>query len=209
MARLNFLTRLKRAWLASNKRGISGFLSGFTLIELLVSMIIAAIITVSLLSLVVGLVDVNKRDAEQTEVQQSMQAAMDYIAEELRESIFVYDQQCLVGQGNKTNPTSASDCPGLVNHIPAGPSRTSLYWPSGAPTSCLRVCARHLQASQHRRFSRRPAVKNIPCVAGRGYTLVVYTLTKGSADVWRGKAQLSNATSSPVQCRWHSSHGLR
>jgi prepilin-type N-terminal cleavage/methylation domain-containing protein len=200
MARFRFLTRLKRAWLASKQRGLAGFASGFTLIELLVSMIIAAIITVSLLSLVVGLVDVNKRDAEQTEVQQSMQAAMDYISEELREAIFVYDDKCIVGQGSKTNPTSVSDCPGLVNHLPPSVKDNIVlaFWRTNLlPLDVLQTCddyskggaggAPRLNSDDVRNGY---AVKDIPCIAGRGYTLVAYTLKKGTTDVWRGKARL-------------------
>lgn len=205
MARLRFLTRLKRAWLASKKRSIAGF----TLIELLVSMLIAAIITVSLLSLVVGLVDVNQRDAEQTEVQQSMQAAMDYVSQELRESVFVYDAQCLAGQGNigGTAPGSA-DCPGLVNHIPATLKdnialafwRTSLLpedvlktcsdYSTGGPDDAGGTTAPRLTSEDVKNGGY--AVKSIPCIAGRGYTLVVYTLEKRleTDTIWRGKARL-------------------
>lgn len=200
MARFRFLTRLKRAWLASKQRGIAGFASGFTLIELLVSMIIAAIITVSLLSLVIGLVDVNKRDAEQTEVQQSMQAAMDYISEELREAIFVYDKECIVGQGTKTNPTSVSDCPGLVNHLPASVKDNIVlaFWRTNLlPLDVLKTCSDYSKggAGDAPRLNSGDvrngyAVKDIPCIASRGYTLVVYTLKKGTTDVWRGKARL-------------------
>ena len=203
MARLRFLTRLKRAWLASKKRSIAGF----TLIELLVSMIIAAIITISLLSLVVGLVDVNQRDAEQTEVQQSMQAAMDYVGEELRESVFVYDAQCLGGQGSMTSAAPGSaDCPGLVNHIPTT-LKTDIalaFWRTNLlPADVLQTCSDYSTGGTDEtggttapRLSSEDvknggyAVKNIPCIAGRGYTLVVYTLEKGSTAPWRGKARL-------------------
>ncbi len=197
MARFRFLTRLKRAWLASKKRGIVGFASGFTLIELLVSMIIAAIITVSLLGLVVGLVDVNKRDAEQTEVQQGMQAAMDYISEELRESIFVYDNACLVGQGTMGPASTSADCPGLVKHIPASLEKSIVlaFWRTNLlPQKVLDTCKTYSTGGGADGKDQRlndPAVRNIPCIAGRGYTLVVYTLQTGSTDVWRGKARLA------------------
>ena len=89
---------------------------GFTLIELLVAMIIGSLIVVALLTLVVQLTETNQKDAARTQVQQDMQAAMDYVAQDLRSAVFVYNGECLEG---KNDPVFAKSCPGIINHIPA------------------------------------------------------------------------------------------
>ncbi|MEM8502770.1 MAG: prepilin-type N-terminal cleavage/methylation domain-containing protein [Cyanobacteria bacterium P01_D01_bin.1] len=63
---------------------------GFTLIELLVSMIVASIVISGLLYLVNQLVRIDRREASLENVQRDMQRAMDYITDDLRESVYVY-----------------------------------------------------------------------------------------------------------------------
>ncbi|MGC1217905.1 MAG: prepilin-type N-terminal cleavage/methylation domain-containing protein [Phormidesmis sp.] len=63
---------------------------GFTLIELLVSIIVASIVTSGLLYLVNQVVRIDQREASLENVQRDMQRAMDYITDDLRESVYVY-----------------------------------------------------------------------------------------------------------------------
>lgn len=204
MARPHVIARLKRLWIAYRKRQQAGF----TLIELLVAMFIGSIITVSLLALVVQLVDVNQRDASRSETQRDMQAAMNYISQELREAVFVYDGDCLQGTiaaaaMNSTN--FASECPGVVNYIPAGMSTISAqhtpipvlaFWRADQlPQDLIALCSTN-QAIVGNPPPTPPApaspIDGIPCVSGRTYTLVVYALVDdtSSTDVWQGRARL-------------------
>ena len=88
---------------------------GFTLLELLVAMIIGSLIVLALLTLVVQLTETNQKDAARTQVQQDMQSAMDYVAQDLRSAVFVYNGECLQG---KAGPSFAKSCPGIINYIP-------------------------------------------------------------------------------------------
>ena len=197
MVRPRVIARLKRLWATYKKR----HLAGFTLIELLVAMFIGGLITVSLLALVVQLVDVNQRDSSRSETQRDMQAAMNYITQELREAVFVYDGDCLQGTtGALTADNFGTECPGLINYIPAGLSTASAgntpipvlaFWRADPlPQGLLAACKAN---SGSLAAATLPAdVLDVPCLSGRSYTLVVYVLVVDSStnDTWQGRARL-------------------
>ena len=162
-------------------------ISGFTLIELLVSMVIATIVVSGLMSFVVQLLSTNQQEAGQTQTQNDMQLALDYITTDLREAVYVYPGECLraTGEGSKTATTISPDyCPGVVNHIKTPPANSMpilAFWkldilPEVLITSCGTATP--------------PA--GVPCTSGRTYTLVVYFLRKNlpSETIWPGKARL-------------------
>lgn len=191
------MARLKRLWAAYRKRQQAGF----TLIELLVAMFIGSIITVSLLALVVQLVDVNQRDSARSETQRDMQAAMNYIGQELREAVFVYDGDCLQGTATLNSNNFATECPGLINYIPASLSTPSngdtpipvlAFWRADPlPQSLLDTCKTSAQSGDWS-VATPAAVQNVPCLSGRSYTLVVYLLVDDGNpnDLWQGRARI-------------------
>lgn len=169
--------------------------AGFTLTELLVSIIIGGIISALLLTLVVQMTDTNQKDASRSETQRDMQAAMDFIVQDLREAVFVYDGVCLQGNGTPTAADFKSKCPGIVNHIPAtvatGTSTPILaFWrtdplPPGLAATC---------GANFNRLNANPqpaAIQGVPCLSGASYSLVVYAIdTSNTTGLWRGKARL-------------------
>lgn len=159
--------------------------SGFTLIELIASMAIATIVVSGLMSFVVQLLSTNQQEAGQTQTQNDMQLALDYITADLREAVYVYSGECLAATGvSKTTPTSPDYCPGVVNHIKTPPPNSMpilAFWkldilPKVLITSC----------------GTTTPPTNVPCTSGRTYTLVVYFLRKNlpSETIWPGKARL-------------------
>lgn len=196
MARPHISVRLKRLWVAYRKRQKAGF----TLIELLVAMFIGSLITLSLMTLVVQLVNVNQRDTSRSETQRDMQAAMNYITQELREAVFVYDGNCLKGTATITAANVSTECPGVVNYIPAGlstasPGKTPIpvlaFWRTDPlPQGLLTACKNN--AGNLADTTLPVAVQNVPCLSGRSYTLVVYVLVDDSSttDIWQGRARL-------------------
>lgn len=192
MVRSRILPRFKWFWLTSRRRRNSGF----TLLELLVSMIIGAIITVALLSLVVELTDANQKDLARSQTQQEMQAAMDYIAQELREAVYVYDGKCLEGNGTPNSTNYATTCPGLIKHIPAsmtqnGTTPVLAFWRTDPlPDPVLKQCANQAFNSID---TFEIDGQRVPCRAGKSYTLVVYALVDNSvapSPIWRGRARI-------------------
>jgi prepilin-type N-terminal cleavage/methylation domain-containing protein len=63
---------------------------GFTLIELLVAIIIGSIIVTVLLQLVLELLQVERRETAIDNVQKDMRRALDYIAADVQEAVYVY-----------------------------------------------------------------------------------------------------------------------
>ena len=172
---------------------------GFTLLELLVAMIIGSLIVLALLTLVVQLTETNQKDAARTQVQQDMQAAMDYVAQDLRSAVFVYNGECLQG---KADPTFAKSCPGIVNHIPAiindkskGKFAVLAFWRTKElPQSIRKLCkdnAPDLGSNTPDTVTDNIMTQaKVPCLAGYSYSLVVYSLDSEKSDIWNGKARL-------------------
>ncbi|MBK4732776.1 hypothetical protein JJD41_23330 [Oxynema sp. CENA135] len=153
--------------------------AGITLLELLMAISITSIILYSMLSLVVSLLNTEKKETAKTQVQQEMSAAMDYIASELKEAVYIYNGNCISG----ADPS----CVGLANagvQIPAEVTPTLAFWKLKAiempgdgegpfdPSSCTTDDCRNLLTTLNT------------------YTLVVYGVEENNADIWEGPAQI-------------------
>jgi type II secretory pathway pseudopilin PulG len=162
--------------------------TGFTLIELLVSIIIAALIVIGLLTLVVQLTGTSQRDAARSDTQREMQSAIDFVAQDLREAVYVYNGSCL-GSAVVASPY----CPGLVNYIPTAMSsstRTPIlaFWRTDNLPSAVSAECRTNAASATQVPGLSPQ-----CISGKTYSLVVYALdTQSTVDgvQWPGQARL-------------------
>lgn len=79
-----------RYWLLRRKRGNRWREAGFTLLELLIAVIISGIIISGLLALVTEMLRIERRETAVDNVQRDMKRAIEYIAADLSEAIFVY-----------------------------------------------------------------------------------------------------------------------
>lgn len=185
MFRLFFKQRLQLDFALRKSR-----IAGFTLIELLVAMLIGGMISSALLFLVVQLLQTNLREAARSDTQRDLQGAIDYITRDLREAVYVYDGRCL------DDPTNTTECPGLKNYLPARISRATdnvpvlAFWrvdpiPPGLETAC------EDNANAFSTSTLPLAIQGVPCLAGRMYTLVVYSLNWSSGTSWRGRARIA------------------
>ena len=86
---------------------------GFTLLELLVAMALTFLIITPLMSLVISLMGNDRQEQVKVSSQQEIQAALDYIAQDLQQAIYVYDAAAL-NTGNSTVPASS----GIQDQIP-------------------------------------------------------------------------------------------
>jgi len=187
--------KLKRLLFSKHRRP-----AGFTLLELLVAMIIGSLIVIALLTLVVQLTETNQKDAARSQVQQDMQAATDFVAQELREAVFVYNGECLKGDGPPANAAAlATKCPGIINHIPTAmvsPTRTPVlaFWRTKKlPAAISDLCgANAAQLSDSATAATNAlVVAGVPCLAGYSYSLVVYAIdTANPGNTWSGNARL-------------------
>jgi prepilin-type N-terminal cleavage/methylation domain-containing protein len=168
--------------------------SGFTLIELLVVIIIAGGIISGLMYLVVELLGVDQRESSRTETQREMQLAMDYIAEDLREAVYIYNGACFVG-GQDNDPDAPNYCPrstDLIDYLPENLSEVNgnvqnipvlAFWKQQPlPRDLKAYCNNNLTAAES---------ALIPCTSASSYALIVYYIsTDPEGNVWRGNARI-------------------
>ncbi|WP_066425608.1 hormogonium polysaccharide secretion pseudopilin HpsC [Anabaena sp. 4-3] len=65
--------------------------NGFTLIELLVALLIAFIVITPLLGFMISVMNTDRQEQAKANTEQEIQAALDYIARDLQQAIYVYD----------------------------------------------------------------------------------------------------------------------
>jgi prepilin-type N-terminal cleavage/methylation domain-containing protein len=179
---------------------------GFTLIELLVAMIVGGIIVVILLSLVVNLLETNQREASRSDTQRETQMALDYIARDLREAVYVYDGNCLVEDLRPTFPNAQGQqepltCRGLLSSLPdnvagrgtnAGTKPVLAFWKvDDLPQNVQDLCRANAAEYSKPLAQQSGVLKGIPCASGQMYTLVVYTLDESNpSGTWQGRARI-------------------
>lgn len=168
--------------------------TGFTLIELLVAMVVGSIIVGTLLYGAVELLQINQREDSRTETQRDMQAALDYMAAEIREAVFVYDGKCLDASAND-GKTLVGGCSKLEDHLPLPVKTTTdtipvlaLWRVDELPQKLIKDCAAN--AAQLNATNLPAAISGIPCLSRRTFSLVVYYLDKTPSTTWRGNARI-------------------
>lgn len=172
--------------------------SGFTLTELLATILIGGIAMTGLLAAMVELLKTDQQEAIREETQQEMQTALSFIAEDLRESVYVYD-------GTQTRGTPAVNIPydTLPNFSGTG-TPIIAFWKAEA-----------LTASQQKQFenisSNSSPLKNCSTAFStnndkkaecdnlklkrRAYSLVVYLQVRepnpgNLSSIWKGKSRI-------------------
>ena len=167
-------------------------------------MIIGSLIVLALLTLVVQLTETNQKDAARTQVQQDMQSAMDYVAQDLRSAVFVYNGECLQGNGVPVSGQNFSKtCPGIIKYIPADlnakPDKVAVlaFWRTKElPKKIVTLCGTSPNPEELADPNPKIVTDNImtkakvPCLAGYSYSLVVYSLDSTNTGIWNGKARL-------------------
>lgn len=86
------MSQLKRLLINQLKRSeVQPKSGGFTLIELLVAMILAALIITPLLGFMINILDTDRKEQAKANTEQEIKAALDYIARDLQQSVYIYD----------------------------------------------------------------------------------------------------------------------
>ena len=93
---------------------------GMTLVELLVGAIMAFLIITPMLGFVVDMLNTDRREQVKSNTEQDIQAAVDFIAQDLSQAIYIYDNNPAT---TTTSTTTATGIPALVagNFIPQNP----------------------------------------------------------------------------------------
>lgn len=88
--------------------------SGFTLIELLVAMLMAALVITPLMLFMMGVLESDRKEQAKATTEQEVQAALDYIARDLQQAVYIYDADGVTRNRNTTDITLS----GIQDQIP-------------------------------------------------------------------------------------------
>jgi len=106
---LKFLLSLQLKRLKINQTN-----KGFTLIELLVAIILAFLVITPLMMFMMGVLDSDRREQAKATTEQEIQAALDYIARDLQQAVYIYDADGITRDRNTTNTANS----GIRDQIP-------------------------------------------------------------------------------------------
>lgn len=192
MDTLKFLyTQLKRSQLAK--------ISGFTLIELLVGLILAALVVTPLMSFLVNTLNTSRREEAKANSEQEVQSALDYIAQDLKQAVYIYNATGLDNNNLNTYPGVS----GIKNQIP----------PAASAPGCVHnppdnICAPVLVFWKREFREGAPSIgvgTNNIAIDTFVYSLVGYYLIKGDnlnktwSDVARiGRFQITDGVKYPT-----------
>ncbi len=82
---------------------------GFTLIELLVSVVISFIVLGTLLAFMTNILNSERREQAKATTELEIQSAIDYIADDLQEAVYIYDADGIAAIKNQLPEPSATD----------------------------------------------------------------------------------------------------
>ena len=170
---MQLLISLLYKWSFSLRKGRQA--EGFTLLELLISLIIASMVVSGLLYVVVELTKIDKREASLDQVQRDMKRAVDYIADDLREAVYVYTDPTIVA----TQLATDSSFPSGTDVVPI-----LAFWRVD-PLENIPDCSSFANESDR-------GLCEVLEIRQAAYTLVVYSqrLNSPSNQNWVGQSRI-------------------
>jgi prepilin-type N-terminal cleavage/methylation domain-containing protein len=75
--------------------------NGFTLLELLVAMILAVLVITPLLGFMISVMDTDRKEQAKATSEQEIQSALDFIAQDMEQAIYIYDADGMYGNTTK------------------------------------------------------------------------------------------------------------
>jgi type II secretory pathway pseudopilin PulG len=88
--------------------------SGFTLLELLIGLALTFVIITPIMTLAISFMNNDRQEQAKNASQQDIQAALDYIAQDLQQAVYVYDAAALSKAHDDDDPAKS----GIKNQIP-------------------------------------------------------------------------------------------
>lgn len=163
--------------------------SGFTLMELLVTIAISFIIVSTLLNVVVNMLGSERREEAKVNTEQDVQAALDFIADDLQEAVYIYDADGIAAIKNQLPLPPAQDkVPVLVfwkRHFLSKDTQVVLSNGTTNRVGCLTRIAETNECNE-RDYSI--------------YSLVVYYSIKDNDPAWSNAVRVA---------RWELQDGIR
>ncbi|WP_016952699.1 hormogonium polysaccharide secretion pseudopilin HpsC [Anabaena sp. PCC 7108] len=113
------ITFLLRGFIKSPR--VNNQVEGFTLIELLIALTMAFLILTPLLGLVVNIATTDQKEQAKATSEQEIQTAMDFIARDLQQAVYIYDDRGVEKTNSPTNPLESGikdSLPVVTNGLP-------------------------------------------------------------------------------------------
>ena len=152
---------------------------GFTLLELLIAVAISGIVVSGLLYLVVELIRVDNREIALETVQRDTQRALDYIADDLQEAVFVYEDF------DDADTFVVDDTEGVGVAVPGQPILA--FWKIN-PIDEVELAA--LNCDGFSTDEEKNECRALEIRRG-SYDLVVYTQINTPGGSWKGSSRLA------------------
>jgi type II secretory pathway pseudopilin PulG len=171
--------------------------SGFTLIELLVAMVLAFLVITPLLGFVVNILETDRKEQAKANSEQEIKAALDYIAQDLQQAVYIYDWDGLDKDYSKILGKS-----GIKNQIPP---KAAMATGSGCSSnSCIPVLVFWKREQREKVINKiNPTKDTVDCPKGSApencddayvYSLVGYYLIADnlpSGNTWSSAARIA------------------
>ncbi|MEG4339333.1 hormogonium polysaccharide secretion pseudopilin HpsC [Microcoleus sp. D3_18_C2] len=123
------MTTLLRLLLKSqhqrNRSGPTQTENGMTLVELLVGAIMAFLIITPMLGFVVDMLNTDRREQVKSNTEQDLQAAADFISQDLSQAIYIYDNNPATISTPTTTPTGI---PAIRSQLPPNGTPILVFW---------------------------------------------------------------------------------
>ncbi|MEH1944565.1 MAG: hormogonium polysaccharide secretion pseudopilin HpsC [Nostoc sp.] len=159
--------------------------NGFTLIELLVALLLAFLVLTPLLGFMVNILSTDQKEQAKANSEQEIQSAIDYIARDLQQAVYIYDGAALT-----TNSNTVAASSGIQDQIP--PVKTA----SGCDSSITTITCKPVLV-----FWKRKFIQNVITPSGTTtskddtfvYSLVAYYLIKdtSTSTTWSKAARIA------------------
>ncbi|MCC5665289.1 hormogonium polysaccharide secretion pseudopilin HpsC [Nostoc sp. CHAB 5784] len=158
---------------------------GFTLIELLVALLLAFLVITPLLGFMVNILSTDQKEQAKANSEQEIQTAVNYIANDLQQAVYIYDQTALTTNSN-TVPASS----GIQDQIPPV-KKAGVCDSSDTTVTCKPILVfwkrKFLQDGVILSSSTTTDTKDDTFV----YSLVAYYLIKDSNTTWSKAARIA------------------
>lgn len=123
-----FLRLLLQYQMRSSPSAINPKEKGMTLVELLVGTIIAFIIMTPLMGMVISLLNDEQKEGAKATTEQEIQAALDYITEDVSQALYIYDPSKQTTVSGTTTTINEVDQLKTANFLPTTGTPVLVFW---------------------------------------------------------------------------------
>ncbi|MEH2280300.1 MAG: hormogonium polysaccharide secretion pseudopilin HpsC [Nostoc sp.] len=154
---------------------------GFTLIELLVALLLAFLVLTPLLGFMVNILSTDQKEQAKANSEQEIQTALDYIANDLQQAVYIYDKTALT-----TNSNTLVTSSGIKDQIPPF-KKAGVCDSSDATVTCQPILVFWKRKFLSGAITAPSSTHDDTFV----YSLIAYYLIKDSSTTWSKAARIA------------------